>query len=273
MHQAGRRAPAGQQDLQGAALHALVRHQARQQRTAGARQGRVQQGARVVHHQARLVMVLDPLALGPAQAPALLVGRIAQAQRGQRGQVVGCRGRRCVDQQLGGRHQQMLAQGQRPHHLVLRQPSARRAHAQGQVHAVVPHIDVAVAGLHLQLHLRPAVEVVGQHRPHRAVQQRRRAGQAHGAARRAADLVGQGLRGGGFIEHGAGVAQHLLADLGDGKAARAALDQARAQLRLQRGQATTQARLGRAAGALGGGKAAVLGHQGKQGQVIEIGRG
>ena len=164
----------------------------------------------------------------------------------------------------------MRAQRQGPDHLVLRQRGAGGAHAQRQVHAVLPHVDVAVGGLQLHADQRPGVEKARQHVTHAELQQRRRARQAHRAARGGGLLAGQRLHAGGLGQHGARVLQRALADVGDGKAPRAALDQPHAQPRFQLGDAAAQLALGDAGGALGSGKAAVLGHVGEVGEVVEV---
>jgi len=189
---------------------------------------------------------------------------------GSRASSAGVAGGAALVSSAGCGHQHVRAQCQGPDHLVLRQRGAGCTHAQRQVHAVLPHVDVAVGGLHVQVDQRPGVEKACQHVAHAVLQQRRWARQAHRAARSAGLLGGQRLRGRGLGQHGTRVLQRALADVGECKAPRGALDQAHAQAGFQRADAAAQLALGDAGGALGRGKAAVLGHVREVGQVVEV---
>ncbi|SKB48470.1 hypothetical protein SAMN06295937_10072 [Sphingopyxis flava] len=134
----------------------------------------------------------------------------------------------------------------------------REANTDRDIEALGDHVDASVAAF--QMHLDGGVleHEPGDQRAELEVGERNRAAYPNDAARFGADLRDHLFGGLGFDQHGDAAIMELAANLGDGKMARRAVEQAHTQALLQQQDAAAEFGFLNAERASGGREAAVI---------------
>ncbi len=214
---------------------------------------------------------VDPahFALGAMQFPALARLVFADAEGDVLGQLFRVLRAAGAVQVLWAGHQQFLHLAEAAHHQAAVVIQAR-THAQGHVVAFIDDVHAAVADVQLQADLRVLLEELGQQLGQLHLRQRDGHAGTHDAARLGAETIDHLARSLGLGQHGLCVAVHAGADVGNGEAARGALQQAHAQVGLKLADTAAQARFGDAQGTFGGSETTVVDDHGEVVQVIQV---
>ena len=142
--------------------------------------------------------------------------------------------------------------------------------ADGDVEALVQQVDEAVADVQPELDLRIGGEQRRQPRRELELRHRHRGGHPDQADRLGEAAAHDRLGGLGLDRRGAGAVVERAPDLGQREAARAAVDQPRAEPGLELGDPLADRRLRRARDPGGRGEAAALDGEDEGAQVVEI---
>ena len=269
MHQPGRGIPARQHQHELAGQQLGLAHVIGQQAHAHPAEHGEFEGEQVISHQAGWVCPFVALAVRPQQRPGDASVGGGHGDGVEPIQVCSKRWLALAFQLGRGAHQQRLAAAQ-----ALDDQAAavdqRRPHAQGHINAIFHQIDHTVGDLHVDPDLRVTRHVLGDQLAHDRLGQRDRAAHPQHATwfgMHAGDHVGSRF---GFFAHGHAVAQVLCAHVGQGQAARGALQQAHPQARFEFGHPARETRGGQAQRSTSGRKAAALHHFGEKQHVVEV---
>jgi len=172
--------------------------------------------------------------IGSNQAPLVLVLRAGQCQAGQPGQIGGNVRSAMTFQQFRAGHQALATVGENAQHQVA-VFHGWRTHADGDIEPFLDDIYTPIGRIQVQLDLRVAHLVIGQHVGDSCIKQRHRTTDSDRAARLGTQAINGVLGGLGLDEHGLAVVVIDAADLGHADMAGGTIEQACIQALFQRG--------------------------------------